>query len=641
MVRISSHRVTAGTFRFRREPVFSMVEMKKQPEAEKKLPVLTVIRKIKIPYRLIGLFMLLSLLPIITLGFFSYQESSRAIQNKIETYAVQLVAQLARNLESEMNKLEYNTIEIGFSDLVQDTLERYTYLSEWEIFSREHDLHNMIVKKYILLHDVSDVLLYTNDNRKIVAYGDRNFELRLKDDYLNKFLQDIRNENGKPLWRGMDEQDEIILVERAALLHKRDKHGILVGRAIRSLYEGENIGVVIIRLNERFFSGLFRGIDIGPGAEVFIIDGQGVVVSTRSETIPFKKEYKERSLIEQIKANTDRENVVFNLDIDGIPHLVAAARVDCAGWYVVSTIPYSYLNLETQRIKRQIMLLGGVCFGLAVALSFLFTKSISIPLNNLIKAMNSVKNGRLSLTAVDNSRDEIGEVTRNFNAMVQDLKRLLADVKEKELQKRKAEIKVLQAQINPHFLSNILNTAKTMASMQGVKNLESLLTSLIKLLHASMGKDEEFITVRKEVEYIENYLNIQEFRYYNKFHVEVEIEEEILENKLPKFLLQPVVENAIIHGIAPKKGQGFIEIKGFLYEEKMIFVVTDDGVGMTEETIRRVLHDDPAEREQFCGMGLKNVRERIRIYFGDEYGVRIESRPHHFTRVEITLPVIK
>src|SRR5690606_17515669 len=187
--------------------------------------------------------------------------------------------------------------------------------------------------------------------------------------------------------------------------------------------------------------------DIGPGAEVFIIDPQGVVVSTRSETIPFKKEYKESSLIEQIKAHGDRGNMVFNLDIEGIPHLVAAARIECAEWHVVSTIPYSYLNLESQRIKRQIMLLGGVCFLLAVGLSFLFTKSISIPLDNLIKAMNSVKNGRLSLAVMDDSRDEIGEVTRNFNDMVQDLKGLLADIKEKEIQKRKAEIKVLQAQI--------------------------------------------------------------------------------------------------------------------------------------------------------------------------------------------------
>src|SRR5690554_333612 len=613
--------------------------MKKNPE--KSLRVLTLIRKIRIPYRLIGLFMLLSLLPIITLGFFFHRESSRAIQDKIETYAVQVVTQLARNIESEMNKLEYNTIEIGFSDLVQDTLLKFEVLSEWEIFNSEYDMHNMIVKKYILLHDVSDVLLYTNNNRKIVAYGDRNFELRIKEDYLDSFLPDIRKGNGIPLWRGMDEQDEHILVERAALLHKRDKYGILVGRAIRSLYEGENIGVIIIRLNESFFSDIYKDIDIGPGAEVFIIDGQGVVVSTRTETVPFKKEYKERSLVEQIMENEEKGNTVFNLDIDGIPHLVATAKIECAQWHVISTIPYSYLNLESQRIKKHIMLLGGICFLLAVGLSFLFTKSISIPLDKLINAMNSVKNGRLSPAVTDNSRDEIGEVTRNFNDMVKELKGLLADIKEKEIQKRKAEIKVLQAQINPHFLSNILNTAKNMANVQRVKNLESLLTSLIKLLHASMGKDEEFITVSREMEYIKNYLNIQEFRYYNKFHVDLEIEEEILENKLPKFLLQPVVENAVIHGIAPKKGQGFIEIKGFLYEEKMIFVVTDDGVGMTDDTIKRVLNDKIVEREHFCGMGIKNVRERIRIYFGDEYGVRIESRPNHFTRVEIILPVIK
>jgi two-component system sensor histidine kinase YesM len=256
--------------------------------------------------------------------------------------------------------------------------------------------------------------------------------------------------------------------------------------------------------------------------------------------------------------------------------------------------------------------------------------------------MNEVEKGRLTVYIKDNNNDEITKVIRHFNTMVKEIENLMNDIKEKESQKREAELKALQAQINPHFLSNILNTAKLLANAQKADNVESLLTSLIQLLHVSMGKENDLITVRREIEYLKDYLNIQEFRFYNKFQVFFEIEEEILEYKLPKFLLQPILENAIIHGVGPKKGQGIIQIKGFVYDGKIIFTITDNGVGMDRETIDRLLREDKAhEGRGFCGIGLRNVQERIQLYFGPEYGLSIDSSPSYFTTVEITLPILQ
>jgi len=595
------------------------------------------IRNLKIRTRLILLFLLFSLLPMMITGFFSYQQSSKAIQNKVNTYSRQVVNQVAKNVKVEMTRLENDTVEIGFSEIVQKMLIDYENMSEWEVLNAGNTLQDILVKKFSFLHDVSDVLLFTENNGRIIAYGEKGYTLSLKGDYQSSLLDDIKNKNGISVWRPIGWEDTNHLVRRVIVF----ENGLIVGKAIKSLYEGEYIGAVVIRTNESFFADIYRSIDIGTGADLFIIDSNGVVVSTRTKEIPFQGEYKEPALINRVKDYEKRGCNVFNMMIGNKPYLIAYAPIENAEWYVISTIPHAYLNSDSAKIRNRIILLGVGSFLLAVLLSIIFTNSLSQPLNRLIKIMEEVKRGNLEVQLSDDNPDELGEVTRNFNAMVKEVRNLMNDIKNKENQKRIAELKALQAQINPHFLSNVLNTAKLMASAQKADNLESLLTSLIQLLNVSMGKEDDLITVRKEIQYLENYLNIQEFRYYHKFKVNLEIEADLLDYKLPKFLLQPILENSIIHGIGSKKGQGVIEVKGFTYEGKMIFIITDDGIGMTQERINRILKEDSVSPNHFCGIGIKNVQERIKLYFGEGYGLRIDSSPNHFTTVEITLPILQ
>jgi len=254
--------------------------------------------------------------------------------------------------------------------------------------------------------------------------------------------------------------------------------------------------------------------------------------------------------------------------------------------------------------------------------------------------MNQVEEGNLEVQIDDQAQDELAAASSNFNQMVVELKELVEDVKENEKQKNDLEFKALQAQINPHFLSNILNTARLLADMQNADNLENFLSSVINLLHLSMNNKEDFITVAKEVEYLKSYLNIQQFRLHNKFEVKFEIEENLMNYKIPRFLLQPVVENSIIHGISGKSGQGLIEIKGFTQNEQVIFTITDDGIGMTEQEIKDLLSENKMNKGQFSGIGINNVKERIELYFGREYGIEIESLKGYFTTVKIILPEI-
>lgn len=608
-----------------------------------KLKIYQYLRKTHIQNRLIVLFLILSLIPMVVTGIYSYQKSSSAIHDKINTYSLEVVNQVAKNIEEELNRLEYQTIEIAFSDLVQNTLLNYENLSEWEIHDARYRMRADMVRKFSFSEYISDVILFTQEEEKIIAYGDTGFTLNFKKDFKNRMLTEIRNKNGSPVWKPIDYKDEIHYVDRVYSESSPEKsYGILVGRTIKELYAGAQLGSIVIRINENLFSDVYKNIDLGTGSELFIINSRGTVVSTRNRNIEFNEKYPESELVNKITKNSTESNESFEITIAGEKNLAAYSPIEEADWYIVSTIPYSYLNRETGQIAEEIMLLSLVIFILAVFLSYIFTRSISDPLNHLVSAMNKVEAGDLDVQLEDSrAQDELAEASCNFNHMVGELNELVEDVKEKEKQKSNLEFKALQAQINPHFLSNILNTARLLADMQDADNLENYLSSVIKLLHLSMSNKEDFITVEKEVEYLKSYLNIQQFRLHNKFDSKFEIEDKLMDYKIPKFLLQPVVENAIIHGISSKSGQGLIEIKGFSQNDQIIFSITDDGIGMTAEEINDLLNSSTENKAQFSGIGIKNVEDRIKLHFGEEYGLEIESFKEHFTTVKIILPRIK
>ncbi len=602
----------------------------------------SLIRNTKIQLRLILILIMLSVVPLVITSIFSYEQSSSAIKSKTSTYSAQVMSQVGVNIERELNRLENDSIEIEFSALTQNVLKTIENMSDWEIENVQITMKENLVKKFSFLHDVSDVLLYTNNGRKIVAYGDKSFKLNLKKEFLDTYLKDLEQKGGTPVWKSLNMDVEERLVQFATSAEQMNKSDcILLGRAVLSLETGEIIGTLLIRTNERYFSNIYRNINMGNNADIFVIGSDGNVVSSRNEKIPVAKQYKDQMLIKELLNRTESRERTFNMSIDGKMHMVAFSYLKGADWFVVSTIPYTYLNSEVTKILRNIMLMVLGCSILSVVLSYIYALTISKPLNRLIKTMNEVKRGNLSVSIIDNSRDEIGEVVGNFNTMLNEIKNLMESVKNNEKQKRKAEIKVLQAQINPHFLSNTLNTVKWLAGAQKAHNIEALVSSLIQLLHVSMGKGDDFITMREEVEYIKSYINIQEYRYYDKFKVVFEIEEDILDYKVLKFLIQPVVENSIIHGVGPMTEQGLISIKGFKYNDVLKIRVTDNGQGIPKEKLRKLLTvDDYADKSKFSGIGINNVNERIQINFGEKYGLQIESVPKLYTTVELTLPII-
>lgn len=312
------------------------------------------------------------------------------------------------------------------------------------------------------------------------------------------------------------------------------------------------------------------------------------------------------------------------------------------GWTFTMALPADYYLNSIQHTTFVTGVLMVIIFITAAAgIAFLISR-ITSEITNLRDSMNRVSAGNLDVVYAVHGKDEIAQMGGTFNHMVSRIDMLMKKVAEEEREKRLIEISFLEAQINPHFVSNVLNNVTWMAKIQHADNIVPLVQSLNSMLQNVMHQEEDMILLKKELLYVENYLRIVEYSGSFDCEVEKEIEPETENLLVLRFILQPILENAINHGLAGSLSkQERILIRSYLQEEKLILIIEDNGNGMTKEQIRRISQEKTETQRHFNGIGIPNVMERIRLFFGEEYGLRYESEVGIFTRAIFTLPIIK
>jgi two-component system sensor histidine kinase YesM len=256
--------------------------------------------------------------------------------------------------------------------------------------------------------------------------------------------------------------------------------------------------------------------------------------------------------------------------------------------------------------------------------------------------MKQVEKGNFDIQTEIGEMNEIGQLGRSFNLMVSRTKFLMEEMIHNQENKRKSELLLLQSQINPHFLYNTLDSIVWMAEQKQHEEVVLMTSALAKLFRASITKDQELVPIRVEIEHITNYLLIQKMRYEEELDYVIDIDESILSYKTLKILLQPFVENAIYHGIRNMYGieDGRITIRGREANDQIVFEVEDNGLGMTPEQLGKIrFNGEQDTRNQ--GIGIRNVNERIKLYFGHEYGIQIRSEIEVGTCVTITIPKLE
>lgn len=297
---------------------------------------------------------------------------------------------------------------------------------------------------------------------------------------------------------------------------------------------------------------------------------------------------------------------------------------------------------EQEAVKISVISFGCIVMG-ALVIGITITRSITIPISRLCKVTKRVSAGDFSVRAEVNASGEISTLTDSFNSMIIRMGEFVERITREERNLRDTELKLLQAQVNPHFLYNTLDAIIWLAEAKQTEQVVSMVSSLSNFFRTTLSKGKDYIKVSEELSHIKSYLEIQQFRYRDIMEYEVNIPEELYDYSILKLTLQPIVENALYHGIKNKREKGKIIVNGILQNGKLIFTVSDNGIGMQKEQLVRLqkdIEEGNVDTREKGGFGLVNVEERIDLNYGKEYGLTFDSEYGVGTRATITIPAI-
>jgi two-component system sensor histidine kinase YesM len=305
---------------------------------------------------------------------------------------------------------------------------------------------------------------------------------------------------------------------------------------------------------------------------------------------------------------------------------------------VISSVPVDLVVMNNSYIAITTVIIVIATILLCLGLSPIVVSNLTRPLKEIVEVMQKVQQGDASARVSVRKDDEFGFIASNFNMTLDKLSTLYETNLEKQNRLRLSELKALHAQINPHFLYNTLDSIKWLAKLNGVNDIVTMVSQLGRLLKSSINNRNNYVQIQEEINLVKSYLSIQQIRYGDKFEAEICVDESIMQCVVPKFIIQPLVENAIIHGIESKLGNAKLIIKGAKKDDKVIFEIIDDGVGISEENLAKLKQsamDSDADKES---IGIENVDKRIKLYYGPEYGLDIESEENVGTTTRITMP---
>lgn len=424
--------------------------------------------------------------------------------------------------------------------------------------------------------------------------------------------------------------------ERHAYFKRSDtSEAISVGRVLR--YNRETIGVVMVDLNYDFIRTTY-GVKPTSDSILYVLDGQKQLVF-QSDSAPSAVSTEMTKAIYDEVEPSDREETVERA-IDGKRYIVVSRKSENTGWTTRALIPLDSLLSESEKIRNLMVEVAVAVFAVVLIGSLQTSKRTTLHIRRLKTMMMRVKDGNLDFprTEID-TKDEIGDLYRVFISMVDELKRLMEGIRMSEQAKRGAELTALQAQIRPHFLYNSLNTIKYLAKLNGVPNIEEVSGALVELMRGVLGNSGEFLTLREELGYVSSYVAIAKYKFLEPIPVEFQVEDEVLlECRVLKLTLQPIVENALMHGFDPSVQGGFVLIRVFEEDGDLKIEVMDNGKGISKEKLEALMREDAEAPSRFSGMGVRNVHERISRIFGEPYGIRLYSEEGLYTKVEIRFP---
>jgi two-component system sensor histidine kinase YesM len=585
-----------------------------------------ILLNLKLRTKFLLSYIIIILFAISMITIVNYNLSTSTLKNNTSQYSEYLMEQLGANLEYRTTDIE-NYIFLQFNNSGLNIYLRYnvqddglgSYQKNKSVDSFMYNLMNS--KEYIKNAFIID------------KYGNKFF--KSKDNSQNKENEIVKNmdsEKVKGLWG-------------QTLWIKGDSGEVYMERAVFDPENTEYLGIIVVGVSSDYLRSLYANINKVSAGRIVLLDGQNNIMVADDQLSENITEFLKKGLLK----DTSSFNAAYKYE--GSDYISNVRPSGNGKWKILNIITVKELTKSSNTLKFWIFVTCIVSVLIAMAVAVFISKRITEKIRLLIKNIKIIAQGNFNTRIQLESQDEIGVLAAEFNSMAENINNLIQTVYSEQLLKKNAEFKALQseynalqAQINPHFLYNTLETISSMAKLKNEPEISMIVYLLADLLRETISEKKSIIFLEQELSYIRNYLEIQKRTYGQKMDFEYDIDEEALVCKVPKFILQPVVENAIVHGLQQKPGKGLILINGFIKDNRLIIEIIDNGIGMKDEEVAAILDygDDTGKDgdNRHTRIGVRSVDKRIKILYGSEYGLKIFSKPGEGTKIEITLPII-
>lgn len=570
--------------------------------------------------KLLLYFFTLILLPIATLGVLGNVIYSRSMEDQANVHTAQMIEQVTRNVEFYIHDME--NIIYYLSD--QPRVIEFLKLEKLGGAAQPDDEVRQVLRTYTEVHpEIAGILIVNEQGVYISNEMHRIARDALTDEGWYKQAATAPNVIqlfSKPIGRNITTTGNYSADEVVAIV-----------KAVTDPTTGKVLGVILIDLKLNIIKQVIEATKFGKSGFLYIMDANGDVVYAPVNPVVYR--IKNAWL-------TDQSNSIVRT-IRKNNYQIIYKDSAYTKWKVLGVFSLNETLAEVTSIRHYSILIGAFTLIFAVVAAIFFTTSIAKPIGKLRSLMEQAEAGDLSVRFNSKYNDEIGQLGNSFNNMIQEISNLIKLVYEEQKRKREAELKTLQAQIKPHFLYNTLDTIQWLAYEHDAKDIVSVVGALSNLFRIGLSKGKELITVREELEHIKSYLTIQKTRYEDKLNYEISYDEQVLDYHVLKVILQPLVENAIYHGLNAKRGGGKVTIAARLEGGALVFRVADNGVGMMPEKLEEIKGLlDNSQEPAAVGYGIFNIHERIRLSFGAEYGLQFTSVYGEGTTAKVVHPRI-
>lgn len=574
------------------------------------------------------------IIPILIIGNSYYVKESSVIKDNFSKSMSQINIQLNDKIDGILTNAENFTLMIQYIKAVRNTFFDNKSILDIKTYEKINS-SNAIIKG--TFEDREGSLFYLNDTfSSIEVYSVRGKFLygRSKD----STLDNLKAQSQKWFKRIIDLKGYSYSVSSFKPMGSLyDSYYFSSARAIVDDKTMKVLGVAIINMNENVLDRLISNIDFGDKGRIIVVDEEDNVIYSKDKD-EIAEKLQDRILAGLPKSGSMRTR------INNSYSLINYNTSTHTGWKVISIVQDSYISKQLVSVKNFTIIIIIICITVGLVVTVLISYKITYPLKQLTKTLENSKNGQLPKRVFVGNKDEIGQLARSFNRMIKRIDILIKSIYIAQIREKQTKLDALQIQINPHFLYNTLETIRMLAEINDDLDVIKISEMLGKLLRYGISNYSEKVPLRDEIEHLKNYIFIQNYRFDGKFDMDFGISVELLDVYVIKLIIQPVVENSIYHALEGMRGKSLISISGYMFEGDMLIEVKDNGKGMDENSLeilkRRMAGVEMTTESHNMkkSIGLSNVNERIKLCYGEQYGLEIYSKLNEGTRVIIRLP---